>query len=162
MAAAELGHEFESHNVEQTFRFARRLGEVLRGGEVIALIGPLGAGKTQFVKGLAAGNGHPDPSGVTSPTFTLVNEYPGRFDLYHLDAYRLRSGDELAALGFDEMTRADSVVVIEWADRVTPALPDDRVTILFESTGDTSRRLTLTVAGPTSRRLLRDATSQTP
>ena len=139
---------------EQTRAFGQRLGSLLTGGEVIALIGPLGAGKTQLVKGIAAGNGRTDPARVTSPTFVLVNEYPGRCYLYHVDAYRLSSGAELDALGLDEMISPESVVVIEWADRVQDALPEDHLVIRIVPTADTSRRMSLEPVGPASTRLL--------
>ena len=130
------------------------MGAALAGGELIALVGPLGAGKTQFVKGLAAGNGGTDPSRVTSPTFVLVNEYRGRVHVYHVDAYRLSGAGELAGLGFDEMATPASCVVLERADRVEDALPEDRLTIRFEVTGETSRRLTVEAGGQSSQRVL--------
>ncbi|MCH7813365.1 MAG: tRNA (adenosine(37)-N6)-threonylcarbamoyltransferase complex ATPase subunit type 1 TsaE [Planctomycetes bacterium] len=148
----------ETDSPEATRALGRRLGEALRGGEVIALIGALGAGKTQLVKGIAAGNGGTDPSLVTSPTFTLVNEYTGRVYLYHLDAYRLSSGAELAALGLDEMMRDDAAVVIEWADRALGALPRDRLTIRLEATGAESRRLTFESATSVGHGLVTAAT----
>jgi tRNA threonylcarbamoyladenosine biosynthesis protein TsaE len=100
----------------------RRIGAALRGGEVFAICGPLGSGKTHLIKGIAAGAGAEDQAGVTSPTFVLVNEYRGRFDLYHLDAYRLDSVDDFERLGFDDFCYPESVVLIEWADKVEPAL----------------------------------------
>ncbi|HUU83829.1 MAG TPA: tRNA (adenosine(37)-N6)-threonylcarbamoyltransferase complex ATPase subunit type 1 TsaE [Phycisphaerae bacterium] len=143
-----------SDSVDQTRRLGQRMGAALAGGEVIALVGPLGAGKTQFVKGLAVGNGQADPSRVTSPTFVLVNEYSGRIYVYHVDAYRLGGSGELVALGFDEMISPASCVVLEWADRVEGVLPEDCLTIRFEPTGETSRRLTMDAGGPSSQRLL--------
>jgi tRNA threonylcarbamoyladenosine biosynthesis protein TsaE len=147
-------HVVHTNSVEETRRFGRLIGAALAGGELIALVGPLGAGKTQLVKGLAAGNGEPDASRVTSPTFVLVNEYPGRVCLHHLDAYRLSGGAEFAGLGFEEMISPSSSAVLEWADRVEEVLPADRLTVRFEVTGETSRRLTLDAGGPSSQRLL--------
>ena len=141
---------------EQTLALGRRIGTLLAGGEVIALIGPLGAGKTQLVKGIAAGNGQTDPTQVTSPSFVLVKEYPGRRYLYHVDAYRLKGGHDLDALGLDEMISPESAVVIEWADRVEDALPGDRLTIRIVPTGDTTRSFGLGAGGPSAHRLLRD------
>ena len=140
---------------EQTRALGERIGSLLVGGEVIALIGPLGAGKTQLVKGIAAGNGQTDPTQVTSPSFVLVKEYPGRRYLYHLDAYRLKGGHDLDALGLDEMIGPDSAVAIEWADRVEDALPEDRLTIHIKPTGDTSRVFVLQAGGPSAQRLAR-------
>ena len=95
----------------------------MRAGDVILLVGGLGAGKTQFVKGLAKGMGLTAP--VTSPTFTLMQVYPGDTPLYHFDLYRLRSSAELAAIGFDEYIGREGVAVIEWPDLFPDAMPDE-------------------------------------
>ena len=100
----------------------RRIGARLRGGEVFAICGPLGSGKTHLIKGIAAGAGAKDRQNVTSPTFVLVNQYAGRFDLYHIDAYRLESVADFERLGFDDFCYPESVVLIEWADKIAPAL----------------------------------------
>jgi len=100
----------------------RRIGARLRGGEVFAICGPLGSGKTHLIKGIAAGAGAADRESVTSPTFVIVNQYAGRFDLYHIDAYRLNSVAEFEMLGFDDFCYPESVVLIEWADKIEPAL----------------------------------------
>lgn len=136
----------ETFSPAETFQLGERIGRALSGGSVIALVGPLGAGKTQLVKGLAAGVGEGDSRKVTSPTFTLVQEYCGRLTLYHIDAYRLKSAAELTALGFEEMIRGDSVLVVEWADRVQSLIPAGALTIRIEPTGDTSRKFHL--SGP--------------
>ena len=146
--------QITTQSAEHTQALGRCIGELLNGEEVIALIGPLGAGKTQLVKGIVAGAGRADPASVTSPTFTLVNEYPGRPHLFHIDAYRLTGGGELAALGFDEMASPDSSVMIEWADRVAVVLPEDLLTIRIDPTGQTNRNVALQAAGPVARRLL--------
>ena len=137
-----------SNSVEQTLAIGRALGASLQSGDVLALIGPLGAGKTQLVKGIAAGLGVIDLRKVNSPTFVLVNEYQGRLHLYHIDVYRLRHGSELQALGFDEMCSAsDAAVVIEWADRVEDALPDGHVRIHLRVAGVDCRELVLEANG---------------
>ena len=110
---------------EETIRLGKIIGELLRPGDVVALIGDLGAGKTTLAKGIAAGAGVEDESEVTSPTFVLVNEYFAGtlgLELYHIDAYRLNSPAEFEQLGFDDLCRPDSVVLIEWADRVESVL----------------------------------------
>jgi tRNA threonylcarbamoyladenosine biosynthesis protein TsaE len=117
-----MGITVTSNSPEETMALGRRIGAALRGGEVFAICGPLGSGKTHLIKGIAAGAGAEDQAGVTSPTFVLVNEYRGRFDLYHLDAYRLDSVDDFERLGFDDFCYPESVVLIEWADKVEPAL----------------------------------------
>ncbi len=136
-----------SHGVEDTFALGQAIGKSLTGGLTLGLTGPLGAGKTHLVKGIASGNGFSDDREVTSPTFTLINEYPGKLLLYHLDAYRLQSAAELQALGFDELVRHDSVVIVEWADRVTDAMPDDRVWIEIIPTGEQDRNITISAVG---------------
>ena len=149
------GMEYVSHDVGQTRAHGACVGRALTGGELIALIGPLGAGKTQWVKGLSDGAGVDDLAAVNSPTFILVNEYAGRVQIHHLDAYRIGGLAELAALGFDEMIDSGSTIIVEWADRVLPALPEDRLTITMEIIGPTGRRIRATGCGPVSDRLLR-------
>ena len=140
--------------VEATRALGRKLGEALEPGSCVALVGPLGAGKTQFVKGIATGAGVPDHVTVNSPTFVLVNEYIGRLRLHHLDAYRLGHVAELEALGFAEMVGDGGAVIVEWADRVAAILPDDHLAVHFEHVGETERRLTAVAGGERSRLLL--------
>ena len=111
-----------SHNPKKTFTVARDIGTTVRRGDVIALVGDLGAGKTQFVKGLAVGVGHAGE--VTSPTFTLIHEYRGgRVPLYHFDFYRLENEAEAVRLDLDEYLDGDGASVIEWADKFPALLP---------------------------------------
>ncbi len=135
--------------MEETRAAGRALAGALEPGDVVGLVGPLGAGKTQFIKGLAAGLEVADERGVNSPTFVLVQQYHGRLTLYHIDAYRLARAGELAALGFDELCDAGGVVVIEWADRVESLLPDSAVRIDLMPLDATARRLV--VRGGASR-----------
>lgn len=110
-------NEWRVADVEAMHDFAAQLADGLHGGEVLALCGPLGAGKTHFTQGLARGLGI-DPSAVTSPTFTLVNEYfGGRLPLYHFDFYRLESESEVQAIGWEEYLDEPGVMVVEWADK---------------------------------------------
>lgn len=127
---------------DETRRFAALLAAMLRPGDVIALDGPLGAGKTLFVRGLAEGLGL-DPADVTSPTFTLCQEYGGgRLPMTHIDAYRMAGPDELDTIGWSEMVAAgDHVIAVEWADRIAAALPRDRLIITFDHVDEHSRRL---------------------
>jgi len=133
----------ESRSAEETLEIGRQIGAVLRGGDQVTLVGPLGAGKTQLAKGLAVGMGVADPQQVNSPTFVLVNEYDGRLHIYHLDCYRLSGAAELASLGFEEMCDDRSVVMIEWADRVAEAMGPDALWAELSPTGATERRLRL-------------------
>ncbi|MGC3991306.1 MAG: tRNA (adenosine(37)-N6)-threonylcarbamoyltransferase complex ATPase subunit type 1 TsaE [Chthoniobacteraceae bacterium] len=113
-----------SRSIEETLAAARALAETLRAGDVIALTGDLGAGKTHFVKGLALGLG--SNAEVTSPTFTLIHEYPGgRLPLFHFDLYRLDEAEEVSRIGFDEYLDADGVCVVEWGDKFPGLLPPE-------------------------------------
>ena len=145
---------WKTASVEATRALGETLGRSLIGGITIGLVGPLGAGKTQLVKGVAAGNGAVDPRKVTSPTFTLIHEYTGRLTLYHVDAYRLRGPLELLALGFDELVRSDSAVMVEWADRVRDALPHEALWIEMTPLGETSRGLSFSASGDLAARCL--------
>ena len=148
--------EIISNSPSETIQLGRRIGEALKGGEVIALIGPLGSGKTHLIKGIAAGTGATDANRVSSPTFVIVNEYLSTGagpDVYHIDAYRIQSIAEFEMLGFDEFCRADSVVVIEWADKVAAALQNiDLIRIELSHIDETHRRIVLR---NTPRRLCR-------
>jgi tRNA threonylcarbamoyladenosine biosynthesis protein TsaE len=111
-----------TNSPEETVDLGRRIGSQLKGGEVIGVCGLLGSGKTHLIKGIAAGAGAEDSRRVNSPTFVMVNEYAGRLDIYHIDAYRLNSVAEFEMLGFDEFCYQESVVLIEWADKIESAL----------------------------------------
>jgi len=118
-----MKYEFISNSPKDTIKFGNRLGKQLKGGEVIGISGDLGSGKTHLIKGIAAGSGTADSGHVVnSPTFVIVNEYKGRFDIYHIDAYRLKSLHEFEMLGFDDFCFPESVVLIEWAEKVEDAL----------------------------------------
>ena len=132
-----------SKSVQQTQKLGESMARGLRGGEMIALIGELGTGKTQFVKGLALGLSV-DSDLVNSPTFTLINEYPGRLTLTHIDAYRLERPEQLTDLGFEEIHTSGGVVAVEWADRVWEIMePYEPITIRFTHHGQTERALEL-------------------
>lgn len=136
-------YRLTSASPEQTRFIGQLVGSILAAGDCLALSGPLGAGKTQFVKGLAAGLGVPDDEPVTSPSFVLVREYAGRLRLFHVDAYRLGGSAELWSLGLEEiLEEPDAVVAIEWADRVAEAVPRQACWIGFEHAGVNARRIT--------------------
>lgn len=141
----------------QTVAIGRVLGELLRGGEVVELCGPLGAGKTQFAKGLALGLGVPEHEHVVSPTFVLVREYAGRLTLLHCDAYRLGSPEELLDLGLEESLESGAVVAIEWADRFPGALTAQIARVDLEYDGESFRRITLTAPNAAFAEILRSA-----
>jgi tRNA threonylcarbamoyladenosine biosynthesis protein TsaE len=114
---------------------------------VVALVGPLGAGKTQFVRAVAEGLGVADGRVVSSPTFVLIQEYEARLPIYHFDAYRLRGPADFADLGVHEYFEGDGVCLVEWADRVTTALPAEYLRITLSVTGETSRRFLIETHG---------------
>ena len=131
-----------SNSPDETIKLGRRLGSQLKGGEVVAVCGPLGSGKTHLIKGIAAGAGAGDQKQINSPTFVIVNEYSGRLDIYHIDAYRLNSVSEFEMLGFDDFCYPRSVVLIEWADKIESALQAlDYIRIELEHAGKTKREI---------------------
>jgi len=130
-----------SRSAEETEALGRRLAEGLAAGDVVALSGELGAGKTCLVQGLALGLGV--KTRATSPTFVLVNEYRGRLPVYHVDAYRTGSLTELMDLGLLEMFDGDGVTVVEWADRLEPLLPSRAIRVHIDGVGDEPRRIVI-------------------
>ena len=131
--------------------FGRLLGERFEAGDVVALRGELGAGKTLFAGAIARGLGVPPEIPVTSPTFTLINEYDGRLHLYHLDLYRLGDPEELETLPWREALFGEGVAVIEWPDRMGPFLPEARWDIEIEVVGEESRSFTVRAHGVRNR-----------
>lgn len=136
-------HKLVSCGVESTLELGARIGEGLGGGDVVAMTGPLGAGKTHLTKGMARGLGVANDRAVSSPTFVLVNEYIGRVRVLHLDAYRLRGGSELESIGFEEMCGSGAVLIIEWADRVKDVVPSAALWVEMAVAGESERSLAL-------------------
>ncbi len=140
-----------SNSPEETIEVGRKVGSQLKGGEVIAVCGILGSGKTHFIKGIAAGAGAVESKKVTSPTFVIINEYKsrpsegldkGQLDIYHIDAYRLESISEFEMLGFDDYCEPGSVVLIEWADKIELALKNiDYIRVELSHAGESKRRI---------------------
>ena len=135
---------FISSSPDFTMSIAERLSKTLKGGEIIAMRGGLGMGKTCFVKGLAAGLGFSGK--VTSPTFAIVNEYlGGRLDLFHFDMYRVTGWDSLYSTGYFEYTDAGGVVAVEWSENIAGALEGENViTVNIERLSDNGRKITIT------------------
>lgn len=128
-----------SHSPEETFALGKELASTLCAGDVVALDGDLGAGKTHFIKGLAAGLGF--TSEVTSPTFTLIHEYTGgRLPLFHFDFYRLETEDDLLRIGFEDYLASDGILAIEWASKFPALLPKGTRWLSF-SAGDGDERI---------------------
>jgi tRNA threonylcarbamoyladenosine biosynthesis protein TsaE len=146
--------DFWSHSPEQTTRFGARLGELLRPGDLVTISGELGAGKTTLIGGVARGWGSLDQ--VTSPTFVLVNDYrrPDGQHLWHLDCYRLNSGADALAFGFEDLLAADGVMVVEWPERIAEVLPAERLRLALRWEDETRRGLRVEAAGPRPQQLL--------
>jgi len=137
-----MDFDFTSNSPGQTIELGRNLGSQLKGGEIVAVCGQLGSGKTHIIKGIAAGAGAKDSKHVNSPTFIIVNEYKGRLDIYHIDAYRLDSVSEFEMIGFDDFCYPTSVVLIEWADKVESVLRTlDYIRIELKHAGKTKRKI---------------------
>ncbi len=142
-----------SRSVSQTEQLGRVLGTAAQGGEVVALCGDLGAGKTALVRGLARGLGA-DPASVCSPTFVFIHEYAGHHRLAHADLYRIEQRDEVLHLGLSDYEDPSTVLAVEWAERAGDLLPDDRLTVELHHVAPTVRRLTFRATGSTAARLL--------
>lgn len=142
-----------THSAGETEALGRSLARLLAPGDFIALCGDLGAGKTCFARGVAAGLDVDQSVYVTSPTYTLLNIYSGRLPLYHFDLYRL-AGGEVAELGFEEYFYGDGVCLVEWAERLGLEMPEDRLVITFSHGDGENRRLELTPYGLRSEQIM--------
>jgi tRNA threonylcarbamoyladenosine biosynthesis protein TsaE len=152
-----------SRSAEETQRLGERLGARLRGGDVVLLSGPLGAGKTCFVQGLARGLQVPPAVAVTSPTFVLAAEYPGRAWLRHADFYRVESYARLLDAGFDDLAAPDGVLVVEWPERFPEALPAERLEIRIEPGAQPeAREIRIEARGVRAQELLKELESRWP
>lgn len=151
-----------SHSVEETVGLGERLGRALFPGAFVALSGELGGGKTQFAKGVAAGLDVDPAIPITSPTFTLLNEYPGRLRFFHFDLYRLRGADDAAELGFDEYFHGAGVCLVEWAERLGDELPVERLEVTFSYVDDATRRLAFVPYGLNYEALLKKFFDRSP
>jgi tRNA threonylcarbamoyladenosine biosynthesis protein TsaE len=144
-----------SHSVAQTQRLGARLGELARAGDVYCLEGDLGTGKTSFVQGLGKGLGVTEP--IHSPTFILANEHrSGRFPLFHVDVYRVRGSDEAVGFGLDDYLSDEGVCVIEWAEKIRPALPSEHLWLAFRHLGESKRGLLIQANGSRYEELLNE------
>ena len=137
--------QFLSHSTQETEAIGEELAQKLRGGDVLAFTGSLGMGKTAFTRGLARGLGC--RGRVTSPTFTIVNEYEGRTPLFHFDMYRLGSSDELFDIGWDDYLARGGFCAVEWSERVSDALPEDTIFVDIARTDEHEDWRTITVTG---------------
>jgi tRNA threonylcarbamoyladenosine biosynthesis protein TsaE len=140
--------QIRTSSVEQTFNVGKYLGQVLKRGDIICLIGGLGVGKTAFTGGIADALGI--KGYITSPTFTIVNEYKGSIPLYHFDVYRIADPEEMFEIGFDEYIDGSGIVVIEWADLIKEVLPAEHILVKIEKdmeNGENKRIITIEFKG---------------
>lgn len=133
-----------TNSADETVGLGERLGKRLRPGDVVALTGELGAGKTTLTRGIAQGLGV--EADIHSPTFTLIHEHPGPTPLYHVDLYRINRPEEAEDIGIEEYIHGDGVTVIEWAEKIMPLLPEDALRIELRMTGDDAREIKLETA----------------
>ena len=126
---------------EETEKLGERVSAVLRGGEVLALFGPMGMGKTAFTRGIAKGLGVKE--GVSSPTFALVHEYAGRIPIYHFDMFRVTSWDDLYSTGFFDYLETEGILVIEWSENISYVLDEATIYVTIEPLGENERKITI-------------------
>ncbi len=144
-----------SRDTRQTLAMGRQIGRLLTTGLLLCLDGDLGSGKTVFVKGLAEGLAVPETVYVTSPSYTLINEYPGRRPLYHADLYRLQTAEDVEAIGFFDLLTEDNVVAVEWAHRLENCLPPQGLWLEFTIVDDTTRTIRMRACGLPAADVLR-------
>lgn len=143
-------------SLDETRALGQKIGATVTGGTVIALTGDLGSGKTSFVQGLARGLEVSPDFYITSPTYTLINEYPGRYRLFHVDLYRIESPFDIEEIGLFDIMGGDGITVIEWADRIEDELPADHLHLQFEILNDETRKIFIHAYGSKENILLKE------
>ena len=146
----------ETGEVEQTIELGNLIGSLLKAGDVVALMGQLGAGKTYLTKGIAEGQGVKDRKEVTSPSYVLIKQYMGRIPIYHFDAYRVKSPGEMYDIDCVGFFWGEGISIIEWADKVMECLPDDFIKITIETVGETSRDIHISYQGEKYRNFMEE------
>lgn len=136
---------FAVKNLEETHALGRELGSKLSGKTIITLKGELGSGKTSFVQGLGKGFNVPGDYYITSPTYNIINEYPGKLTFYHIDLYRISDPDELYDIGFDELLEDDALIAIEWPDRLPSGWIKPDIDVTISITANDSRSFSITI-----------------
>jgi len=147
--------QITTRSIRETQYLGQKIGTLINRPLVLALIGDLGSGKTAFVQGLAKGLEVPDGYYITSPTFTLINEYPGRHPLVHVDLYRLENISDLEDIGLDEMLYSHAVIAIEWAEKLSDGLPVEHLLVTMKIIDDDCRKLDLIATGHNETNLLK-------
>lgn len=148
--------EIRTHSLEETRHLGSLIGTLLQFGLVIAMTGDLGSGKTSLVQGMARGLDVPEEYYITSPTFTLINEYPGRLSLFHVDLYRLSSPDDFENIGLYDIFADEGVTAVEWAERLADDLPDEHLRIELTIFPDDSRNIRITGYGHDACNLVKE------
>lgn len=136
--------EILSQSVEETYKISFSIGKKLKKGDILCFFGDLGAGKTTFIKGLAAGAAQVNPEKINSPTFSFLNIYEGTSTIYHFDLYRLRDSDEFLGMGFDEYFYANGITCIEWSEKIESLIPSDAIRIELSHLERDQRKITIT------------------
>ncbi len=136
-----------TENVKETEAFGEYLGEILEPGDIVTLSGELGAGKSRLAQGIAYGLGVERSTPITSPTYTILNEYQGRILLHHFDFYRFQPGEDLRDLGFEEQFADDGICLVEWPERLTDEFASGQLKIALTITGESRREITITPYG---------------
>ena len=147
---------FQTKSSAETIRIGKSIGSRLLPGDVVALVGELGAGKTQFIKGLAAGVGIGNPTYISSPSFTLINEYPGKIPFYHIDLFRLEREKEAEELGLEDYFQGGGITAIEWADKIPSLLPKEMLFIHIAYVGKNIRSIEINGKGKRFEDLLKE------
>jgi tRNA threonylcarbamoyladenosine biosynthesis protein TsaE len=151
----EEGFEVLTESPAQTLHLGELLGKLLFAGSFVALRGGLGSGKTLLAKGIARGLGVEDEGEVTSPSFVLVNEYPGQVPVYHLDLYRLENPAEVEGIGWNDFIGGPGVAVVEWAEKAADHLPGERIEVSLQWAGQERRKLEFSGRGRAARHLVK-------
>ncbi|NQU04147.1 MAG: tRNA (adenosine(37)-N6)-threonylcarbamoyltransferase complex ATPase subunit type 1 TsaE [Syntrophaceae bacterium] len=149
-----------SNSIGDTINLGSIIGENLNGGDIIALTGELGSGKTCITRGIARGMGISEEFYITSPTFTLINEYPGRIPLYHLDVYRLSGSKDLEDLGYEEYFYGKGAIVIEWAEKIRDIIPPDSIFIYLKYLGEKKREIEISYEGDNAPRIIKSVNEE--
>jgi tRNA threonylcarbamoyladenosine biosynthesis protein TsaE len=144
-----------THSITETQELGQALGAAIHEAIIIALTGDLGTGKTAFVQGLAKGLDVSEKYYITSPTFTLINEYPGRHPLFHIDLYRIEHASELEEIGLDEILQQNAVIVIEWADRLFGETLSGHLGLFFRMVDESTRQIDMFAYGHQADNLLK-------
>jgi tRNA threonylcarbamoyladenosine biosynthesis protein TsaE len=148
-------HEIISHSLAETHDFGQALGSLAPARIILALIGDLGTGKTSLVQGIARGLDIPASYYITSPSYTLINEYPGRSTLFHVDLYRIENPEDLNEIGFFDILEENGVIAVEWADKLGEDTFSEYMSLNIEYLGNDSRKISLTAYGLEAANLLK-------